>query len=632
MAEEKAEPLEAGWEVLQELAQREAELTIISSVQQGLAARLEVQAIYDLVGDKIRDIFDAQVVMISTYDKETDTVEHRYAIERGERVYALGQFPPGGFRKQIIQTRQPFLRNRNVADEANRLAQPILPGTAIPKSWLGVPMIVGNQVTGVLSLQNVEQENAFSESDVRILQTLANSLSVALDNARLFDETGRLLKETRQRAAELQTINRVQEGLAQKLDMASIYELVGEELRGIFQDVDLNIGMYDPETRLFSVPFLIENGKRLKFSPFKMREEGFIAHLLQDPKPLLINENMQEADRKYRYLDSTGKGLPKSVLYVPLTIGGSMRGAIELEDMHREQAFSEMDVRLLETLVDAMSVALENARLWEQENLYRKALEREFEIGQEIQAGFLPGHLPRPRGWEIAASLRSARQVAGDFYDAFRLPGGNIGLVVADVCDKGLGAALFMTLFRSLLRAATTFTLSSQAGSPAGAPIATRLKNAILLTNSYIIKTHGDTGMFATIFFGALDARTGILTYINAGALPPMVISPAGIRRTLERTGPAVGGLSRCSYTVRQVQLEPGDLFFAYTDGLTDAINTWGEFYSRESWISLLDGGSHSLPETLQEIQHSIQVFTAGEKQQDDITLLAVRRKKRRAS
>ena len=259
----------------QELAEREAELAIINSVQQALASRLEVQAIYDLVGDEIRDVFMAQVVMISTYDRETDTIEHRYAIERGQRVYAPGRFPTRGFRTQIVQTRKPVLVGTNVAEQAERLGQPTLPGTITPKTWLGVPMLVGDQVTGILSLQDVERENAYDDSDVRLLQTLAAS----------------------------------------------------------------------------------------------------------------------------------------------------------------------------------MSVALENARLWEQEKLYRKALEREFEIGREIQAGFLPDTIPQPRGWEIAASLQSAREVAGDFYDVFELTDGTIGLVIADVCDKGLGAALFMTLFRSLIRA-----------------------------------------------------------------------------------------------------------------------------------------------------------------------------------
>jgi sigma-B regulation protein RsbU (phosphoserine phosphatase) len=562
--------------------------------------------------------------MISTYDRQTDTVEHRYAIERGERVYAPGHFPLGGFRAQIVKTRHPLLVNCDVADQARRLGQPTLPGTIPPKSWLGVPMLVGDQVTGVLSLQDVEREHAFDETDVRLLQTLAASMSVALENARLFDETGRLLKETRQRAAELRTINSVQAGLAQKLDVASIYELVGRKLQEIFPKTDLSIGVYDPETGLFSAPFLIEKGRRQPFEPFKVQEEGFIAHLLHNPRSLLINENMQQADRQYQYVDSTGKGLPKSVLYVPLKIGGSMRGAIELEDMQKEHAFSKTDVRLLETLANAMSVALDNARLWEQENLYRKALEREFEIGREIQAGFLPGHLPRPEGWEIAASLKSARQVAGDFYDVFKLPAGEIGLVIADVCDKGLGAALFMTLFRSLLRAAANTDLLAQANSLEGDTTSARLKNAILLTNNYIYKTHWDTGMFATIFFGILDPHTRVMTYINAGHLPPIVINKNGLKQTLERTGPAVGGILDANYMIRQVQLEQGDLFFAYTDGLTDAINSFGEYYSQTDLISILCG-SQKLSGLITKIHSSIKNFAAGEKQQDDITLLAVR-------
>ena len=452
-------------------------------------------------------------------------------------------------------------------------------------------------------------------------------MSVALENAHLFDETTRLLKETRQRAAELRTINSVQEGLAQKLDMASIYELVGRKLQEIFPKTDLCIGVYDPDTGLFSAPFLIEKGRRHTFEPFIVQEEGLIAHLLQNPKSLLINKNMQQADRQYQYVDTSRKGLPKSVLYVPLKIGGSMRGAIELEDMHKEHAFSKTDVRLLETLANAMSVALDNARLWEQENLYRKALEREFEIGREIQAGFLPEHLPRPEGWEIAASLKSARQVAGDFYDVFKLPTGEIGLVIADVCDKGLGAALFMTLFRSLLRAAANMDLLAHTDSLEGDTTSARLKNAILLTNNYIYKTHWDTGMFATIFFGTLDPQTGVLTYINAGHLPPFVINKIGLKQTLERTGPAVGGILDADYIIKQVELEQGDLFFAYTDGLTDTINFSGENYSQMDLFSLL-GAPGKLSVLLTKIQNTIKDFAAGEKQQDDITLLAVRRKK----
>jgi len=186
--------------LLKKTEQRANELTIINSVQQGLASKLDVQSIYDLVGDKFRDIFDAQVVMISTYDRQSNSIEHRYAIERGARVYSPGTHPPGGFRSKIIHTREPLLVNTNVAEEAGRLGQPTLPGTTTPKSWLGVPMLVGAEVTGILSVQNVDQENAFDESDVHLLQTFAASMSIALENARLYEQARHLaILEERQR-------------------------------------------------------------------------------------------------------------------------------------------------------------------------------------------------------------------------------------------------------------------------------------------------------------------------------------------------------------------------------------------------------------------------------------------------
>jgi serine phosphatase RsbU (regulator of sigma subunit) len=612
------------------LAQREAELAIIDSIQQGLAARLDVQSIYDLVGDEIRDIFNAQVVMISTYDPQTDSVEHRYAIERGERVYAPGHHPPGGIRAQIVRTRQPVLINTNVAEQATRLGQPTLPGTTTPKSWLGVPMLVGDQVTGILSLQNVDQENAFNESDVRFLQTIAASMSIALENAHLFDETQRLLEASEQRSGELQIINSVQQGLAQKLDAASIYELVGQKFRETFQQADLAIVVYDAGSDVLSAPFLVENGKRLTFTPLKLNGKGFIGYLLHNPQPLLINEEMEQAVIRYQGVIAAGTGLPKSALYVPLMMGGFMRGAIVLQDMHRELAFSESDVRLLQTLANSMSVALENARLWEQESIYRKALEHEFEVGREIQAGFLPDTIPQPQGWEIAALLKSAREVAGDFYDVFELPGGKIGLVIADVCDKGLGAALFMTLFRSLIRAVSSIDFFSHAGSAGRLSAATRLKNAVSLTNDYIAETHGNTGMFATIFFGILDTRTGVMTYINGGHLPPLLINKHGAKETLKVTGPAVGVVPGADYAIDDVVIEQGDTFFAYTDGLTDTTDPSGEYFGEKHLIPLF-ATDRTLSSLLAQIQTQNEAYSAGVQQIDDITMLAVRCKLRSA-
>ncbi len=612
-------------EISQELAEREAELAIIDSVQQGFASKLDVQAIYNLVGDKIQEIFNSQVVMISTYDPETNTMEHRYAFERGEHIYALGRYPVVGFRSQIVESRQPILVNTNVAKLARALGQPTIPGTITPKSWLGVPMMVGDQVTGILSLQNIDRENAFDDSDVRLLQTLAASMSVALENARLFGETQRLLSVTEQRAVELHLINNVQEELAQKLDRASIYKLVGEKLMEVFQQADVAIMVYDRERDLISAPFQVENKELQPFAPYTVSGMGFIGYLLQTRQPLLINENVEDAAYKFQHTYSSSKKPPKSVLYVPIMMGNEMHGAIALKNMHKENFFNEADVRLLKTLASSMSVALENARLWEQERLYRKALEREFEIGREIQAGFLPDALPQPEGWEIAATLKSAREVTGDFYDAFELTDGKVGLVIADVCDKGLGAALFMTLFRSLIRAVSNidFFTNSQYAETISSTL--RLSNAISLTNNYIAETHGKTSMFCTIFFGILDIHTGILTYINAGHLPPLLINPQGIKEPLKVTGPLVGLETGVKFAVHEIMIEPGEILFAYTDGLTDTVNPDGEYFSNEKLIPLFMHGD-KLPTLLDYIQGQIKDYSTGAKQSDDITMLAVRR------
>src|SRR6185503_16446796 len=180
--------------LLKETEERNAELAIINSVQEGLVAKMDIQGIYDLVGDKIRDIFDAQVVLISIFDETYEFSDVPYTVEKGHRLQ-VESGPLTGMERYILQTRQIFLCNQNFAERAQDLFGGLnVPAGEVPKSMLAMPLIVGDQVNGIISLQNVDRENAFSESDVRLLQTLANSMSVALENARLFDETQRLLK------------------------------------------------------------------------------------------------------------------------------------------------------------------------------------------------------------------------------------------------------------------------------------------------------------------------------------------------------------------------------------------------------------------------------------------------------
>jgi GAF domain-containing protein len=361
----------------EELRQRTAELAIINSVQWGLATQREAQDIVDLIGDKIREIFNAQVVMISIYDPPIDKVEHRYAIERGKRIYVTEPQPLGGFRRRIIETGEPLLINTDVVARATELAQPTLPGTEPPRSWLGVPMRVGTRVTGVLSLQNLDAENAFDEADVRLLQTLASSMSVAIENARLFGETQRLLKETEQRAAELATVNRVSHALASQVDLDALIQLAGQQIRETFSADIAYIALLDAATQSIRFPYTFGE----TFTPIRYGE-GLTSKIIETRQPLLINRDLET---RRAQIGATQVGIAvKSYLGVPILVGAQAIGVVSVQSIHQESRFGEDDQHLLTTIAANVGVAIERAQRFQTEKRRAEQFQIIAEIGHRI--------------------------------------------------------------------------------------------------------------------------------------------------------------------------------------------------------------------------------------------------------
>lgn len=282
----------------------------------------------------------------------------------------------------------------------------------------------------------------------------------------------------------------------------------------------------------------------------------------------------------------------------------------------------------------------QDQRHFERETLLK--IERDVQIGREIQAGFLPSDIPQPSGWDIKARLYPAREVAGDFYDVFTLTQGRrVGMVIADVCDKGVGAALFMALFRSLFRAYAQQPTSMhwtdilderiQAGGSTRPRVAPQtgiiaLRNAMDMTNDYIAKNHAEANMFATTFFAVLDPSSGILTYINGGHNPPFVLGADGVKMRLKPTGPAVGIFPGIEYKTGQVTLEPGDELFAFTDGVPDARNLKGESFTEPRLVQLLDRPALSAAAHIDRVDQAVHDHIGAAHQFDDITMLALRR------
>lgn len=338
-----------------------------------------------------------------------------------------------------------------------------------------------------------------------------------------------------------------------------------------------------------------------------------------------------------------------SALAVPILRGHNLMGILTL--LHaRPGHFTEETADLMVLTARQIGSALENVRLYtrlgdsyrslEQAKFkveaYSKALDAEMEKGRKIQMEFLPDQIPRIPGWEIAICFHPAKQVSGDFYDAFLLPGNLIGLVIADVCDKGIGSALFMALFRSLirvfsgqinLRGVSVSGTADSGGDSSGNPMYQAL-HAVSLTNDYIAAEHGEEGMFATLFFGVLDPRNGKMTYVNAGHEPLIIVNQGGMREKLKPTGPVVGMSFETEYKVKQTLIEPGDILIGYTDGVTEALSPNKEFYTKRRFFSVLENPAPTASKLIKQVKIDLYNHMDDAPQFDDITMLAVHRER----
>lgn len=333
----------------------------------------------------------------------------------------------------------------------------------------------------------------------------------------------------------------------------------------------------------------------------------------------------------------------RSALAVPIVRGEKILGILTL--LHSEPNYFDDDIaEHMRLSSDHIALILENARLYSKLDEYSKALDSELNKGRKIQVDFLPYEICQPKNWEISACFYPARQVAGDFYDVFYLDDHrHVGLVLADVCDKGVGAALFMALFRSLIRIFSHQTnlrgplnviLDSHqppdgwSSTQNSATIRTHLNAlmAVKLTNDYVALVHPNLCMFATLFYGVLEPETGVLTYINGGHEPLFIFNQQGLKKTLNPTSPAVGMMPNSIFNIGQVILEPGDYLLGYTDGVTEGKNQDGSQYRVHRLLSHLDQPLESAGDLLNRITNHLFDYIGDTPQFDDITMIAVKR------
>jgi sigma-B regulation protein RsbU (phosphoserine phosphatase) len=356
-------------------------------------------------------------------------------------------------------------------------------------------------------------------------------------------------------------------------------------------------------------------GRELRTRSIKgagFRISSFVRDLVIDERrSLLVRDAL--ADQALAARMSIVQQHIRSMLAAPLQTDDRVIGLIYLDSPDLIHEFTEEDLSVLTVMANIAAIRIEQARLVEveqAEKLHAKELEHAALIQRSILPAIFPP-FPDRKDFELHAAMAPAREVGGDFFDFFFLDTDRLGFVVGDVSGKGVPAALFMAVTRTLLRAT-----AQHIASPA---------ECLTYVNNTLIEQNVSR-MFVTLFYGVLDMRSGEIQFANAGHNPPYLLSPQGVRALRDRSGPMLGVIEGVAYAARTCRIEPGESIVLYTDGVTEATDPDRNFFEEHRLERFLAGGPGDAVERLVAgLVTAAQSFSGGLPQADDITVLALR-------
>lgn len=482
-------------------------------------------------------------------------------------------------------------------------------------SSIAAPLRVGDQPVGVLTLAHSTPGRYGHEAQAMTI-TFASYAAVAIENARLYDsaqEQAYASAALLQVAQAVVSLNDLDEILGTIIRILPI--LVGVERCVLYLWDALRETSYPYEEYGLSEEDEIafwesEYASGASSLLDAAREQARLLALPVDGAASLHDWMTREA------LDEVSENVVLAgnrplLLAVPLLIKNDIFGVLLVQEAPGGLRFRSRRLDIINGIAQQAALAVQNDRL-QDEMVLRERLETEVELARQIQQTFIPETLPLLSGWNLAARWLTARQVGGDFYDVMELPDGRIGLFIADVADKGIPAALFMALTRTLVRASVIGT-----ESPAEA---LRRVNDLLIPDT-------QQGMFVTAVYAVLYPQSGELVYANAGHNPPLWLTKDGKVERLTRTAMALGVLEGEKIEERRIELSQGDILLLYTDGLSEAFSPGGDLFGEERIIAALRaGGDKSAERLLQGIETELARFVGDEAQSDDLTMLLLKK------
>jgi sigma-B regulation protein RsbU (phosphoserine phosphatase) len=509
---------------------------------------------------------------------------------------------------QALLARQPFVRRPDDPYSPSACAADYEPD----HSTIAAPLRIGDQAVGILTLTHHTPGRYGSEA-VAMVTTFASYAAVAIENTRLYDSAqeqayaSAALLQVAQAAASLSDLNEILETIVRVLPI-----LVGVE-RALIYRWEPSHDLLIP-TQEYNLP---EESHPALWKGLAPDEFPLLKAAMESGAAVVSNESYMEPEDWPKITPPPEEDRSailaaedRLLMAFPLSVKTEVYGVLLLEEAIGGRRFRSRRIEILNGVAQQAALAIQNDR-FEMEMRARERLETEVKLARQIQKSFIPETLPSPSGWDISARWRTARQVGGDFFDVFQLPSGKLGIFIADVADKGMPAALFMALTRTLMRAAV-----GESASPADA---LRRVNRLLYPDS-------QQGMFVTAVYGVLDPSNGRFTYANAGHNPPLLLDAGEISR-LTRTGMALGVLEDPGMEQAEVSLHAGDTLLLYTDGVTEAFSPDMRLFGEARLLEIVRATARdSAGALLDSIEGAVDEFMESHMPADDLTMIAVKR------
>lgn len=499
-------------------------------------------------------------------------------------------------------------------------------GTVVLLPLLARGTLQGAFLVTHLSSSELGVDNPFDEETLALIQGIAQQTSMALENIQLL--------EMRQEEAYItEVLLQIAQAVVSQSDLNDILDtivhlvpiLVGVDTC-VFYLVDKTNDQFEPHSVTASSH---ADEDAIRARSFSKGEFGLLDVIFENDAPIAcpIEDPELPFDQWAQLpaceaVENLTAPLPSGKNHwlagFPLSIKGEVYGIMITREANVPRQFHSKRIELLTGVAQQAALAIQNER-FKEEMVNRERIDREIQLARQIQETFLPNKLPKPKGWDLAIRWRTAREVGGDFYDMFQTRSRDLGVSIADVADKGLPAALYMTVTRTLIR-----STSQSIKSPA----------KVLERVNELLSMDTQNGMFVTAIYAVLNPETGLLVYANAGHNLPLLYRNKNRQiETLAKGGIAMGVVKNAKYEEFTMQMEPGDELLLYTDGVTEAFSTSGEAFSEtrlKTSFQIAKGTTSN--RVLDEIESSIDAFRKGEPPSDDLTMVLLQMKKTHGS